>query len=392
MRFRLFKPGRRSRLLALGFGSLAWFGFGAGCSGKPFTTAGTAGANSAGSAGNSAGTSSDSGGEAGDIGTEEGGSGAVSNGGSAGTKQNGGSAGKPATGCDCKAGQYCQDGANRCRECADFSRVEFGTPQKLTTLAQSQGSIERFARPTGNGSALFYVSGALDESKILYTSSPMSSIGTPVTGLTQIESGPLYVPGFAEQNLFFDRVQPGGRKLRMALWSATGGLTKDVLAPEPINTAGSEDYSIAISPNTGHVYWMSTRNGAPELLWQPTNMSAPPAPAVLDLKVKAGTAECPRSGDDATPWVNNAGTVLLFRNPSVNDNCEPNDSGATDMFAASLNDDGTPKAAAIALASLNNTGGSSQETDPTLSNDACTLYFASDRGSGDFDLYKASRN
>jgi len=84
--------------------------------------------------------------------------------------------------------------------------------------------------------------------------------------------------------------------------------------------------------------------------------------------------------------------VLLFRNPSLDESCEPIDAGATDLFAAPLNSDGTPKAAATALASLNNVGGMSKETDPTLSSDACTIYFASDGGTGDFDLYKASRN
>jgi len=178
----------------------------------------------------------------------------------------------------------------------------------------------------------------------------------------------------------------------MAVWTAPALLTNDVLVPEPINSVGSDDYSIAISPNTGHVYWMSTRNGSAELLVQATSMTPPPAPAVLELKVKAGTAECARSGDDATPWVNLAGTLLLFSNPSLNENCEANDSGASDLFAAPLDKDGAPLAAATALASLNHTGGVSRETDPSLSSDACYIYFASDNGMEDFDLYKAQRN
>ncbi|HEY3255268.1 MAG TPA: hypothetical protein VGJ91_15020, partial [Polyangiaceae bacterium] len=116
----------------------------------------------------------------------------------------------------------------------------------------------------------------------------------------------------------------------------------------------------------------------------------PPAP--LDLKIKVGSKECARSGDDATPWVNLAGTLLLFRNPSLNDNCEPNDSGAPDLFAASLSSEGKPKAAAIPLESLNTTGGMSRESDPSLTPDSCFVYFASDNGTGDFDLYKAPRN
>jgi WD40 repeat protein len=391
MRFRLFKLGRRTRLLLGGLGSLGVLALGAGCSGKAFT-AGTASAS--GSGGTAAGAGGESASEAGDSGSAEGGSGGVpiANGGGAGEVSSAGSAGKPPVSCDCVAGEYCQDGTNKCRKCADYSRLEFGAAQRLSTLTQSPQSSERFARPAIPGSALFYVSGAPDSSKILYTASPVSGVGTALTSAGQVESGPLFVNGFADQNLFFDRQQPGGRKLRMALWTAPAVLTKDALLPEPLNAADSDDYSIAISPNTGHVYWMSTRNGQAELLWQATSTSAPPPPAVLDLNVKAGTAECPRSGDDATPWVNLAGTLLLFRNPSLNEDCTPNDSGATDLFAAPLSKDGTPLAAAVALASLNVTGGMSRETDPSLSSDACAVYFASDSGTGDFDLYKATRN
>jgi len=393
MRFRLFKLDRRAPLLALSLGTLGWLGLGAGCSGNAFTSGGTPSASGGGIGGAEAGRPS--GNEAGEGGSIEGGSGGAVVGGGSGDAPSAGSAGKAPAGCDCAAGEYCQDGTNKCRKCADFSRLEFGTPQKLTTLAQSAGSIERFPRPAGANSALFYAAGAADNSKIWYAASPVSGVGTQVTPLLQVESGPLFVTGFigsTTQNLVFDRQQQlGARKLRMANWTAPATLTDEALVPEPINTAGSDDYSIAVSPNTGHLYWMSTRNGEPELLWQPTSMSAPPPPAVLELKVKAGSAECARAGDDATPWVNLTGTLLLFRNPSVNDSCEPNDSGATDLFAAPLNKDGIPLAAATALASLNNTGGMSQETDPSLSSDSCTIYFASDVA-GDFDLYKAPRN
>lgn len=389
MRFRLLKPGRTTWLLALGLGSLAWFGLGA-CSGKPFTIGGASGASGNSSGGTNAGSGGESDSEAGESGSPEGGSGDVPSGGKGGAKANAGGGGKPATGCDCGAAEYCRDG-KYCTKCADFSRLEFGTPQKLSTVSQPSIS-ERFARPAGTGSALFYVSGALDNSKLFYAASPLSSMGTPVTVSVLPESGVLFVGGFSDQNLFFDRRQTDGRKLRMALWSASAVLTKDALVREPINTADSDDYSIAISPNTGHVYWMSTRNGAPELLLEATSVTPLPPPAVLDLKIKAGSAQCARSGEDATPWVNIDGTVLLFRNPSLDDSCEPNDSGATDLFAAPLNSDGTPKAAATALASLNTVGGGSTETDPTLSSDACTIYFATDNGTADYDLYKASRN
>ena len=398
MRVRLFKPGQPARLLALGLGTLGWLALEVACGGQKFTANGSSGAG--GSASGDAGAGGEFSAEAGESGSSEGGSSeggsseggssGAPKGGSAGTPASAGSAGKPSSGCDCNANQYCQDGTNVCKACADFARLEFGPAQKLTTLAQSPQSSERFARSAGSGSQLFYVSGAPDQAKILYAAAPASGSGTPVTG-GLAESGPLYVSGFAEQNLFFDRQKDGERKLRMALWTASTLITKEALVPGQINAPGFDDYSIAISANTGHVYWMSTRNGAAELLWQPTSMSPPPAPAVLELKVKVGTAECPRSGDDATPWVNAAGTLLLFRNPSLNDDCQANDSGATDLFAAPLLK-GIPIAAATPLASLNNTGGMSRETDPSLSPDSCTVYFAADNGTGDFDLYKAPRN
>ena len=398
MRFRLCKLGRRTQQLALGLGSFSVLAWGVACSGKAFTagTPSASGSDSGGAgagagAGAAAAAAGDSASDAGESGNVEAGSGGVSNGGSGGEAPSAGSAGKPAVVCDCVAGEYCQDGTNKCRKCADFARLEFGNAQKLSTLTQNGQSVERFARTAVPGSALFYVSGAFDDSKLMYAASPLSGIGVSVSSAMAIESGPLFVNGFADQNLFFDRQQPGGRKLRMALWTAPALLTKDVLVPEPINAPGFDDYSIAISPNTGHVYWMSTRNGAAELLWQATSMSPAPLPAVLGLKVKAGTVECPRSGEDATPWVNVAGTLLLFRNPSLNEDCKPNDSGATDLFAAPLDKDGLPLAAGTALGSLNYTGGKSSETDPSLSPDACTVYFASDGGSGNFDLYKASR-
>ncbi|MEI9936810.1 MAG: hypothetical protein WDO69_06270 [Pseudomonadota bacterium] len=62
----------------------------------------------------------------------------------------------------------------------------------------------RFARSGGTGSALFYLSGAADKAKIWFTAAPVSGVGTQVSGSGNVESGPLYVEGFQEQNLFFD--------------------------------------------------------------------------------------------------------------------------------------------------------------------------------------------
>ena len=375
----------------MSLGALGSLTLAASCGGQEFTANGTPSEGGGGSGGVGAGGGVASS-EAGESGSVEAGSSGSANGGSSGDDSNSGSGGKAPVVCDCHAGQYCQDGTGACKECAEFGRFQFGPAQKLTTLAQSTQSNERFARPAAGGAALFYVSGAADSAKIWYAAAPASGAGVPVTTPLRVESGPLYLSGAAEHNLFFDRRQAGERKLMMAFWTAPALLTNELPVPGMLNVAGADDYSIAISRDTGHVYWMSTRNGAAELLWQPTSMSSPPAPAVLDLKLKVGSHECARGGEDATPWVNVSGTLLLFRNPSLNDGCEPNDAGATDLFAAPLDQQGLPVVPAIPLASLNNTGGVSTETDPSLSPDSCFLYFASDNGTGNFDLYKAQRN
>ncbi|HEY3254002.1 MAG TPA: hypothetical protein VGJ91_08650, partial [Polyangiaceae bacterium] len=141
MRFRLFKPGYPVQLAALGLGTLSALGLAAGCAGKEFTAHGTpsAGGSTSGGAGSGGELSS----QAGESGSAEGGEAGAPSAGSGGDTPSGGrggsggSAGKPAVGCDCKTGEYCQDGTTNCLKCADFSRLEFGTPQKLSTLAQS---------------------------------------------------------------------------------------------------------------------------------------------------------------------------------------------------------------------------------------------------------------
>jgi len=381
MRFRLSKLFRRAQLPAVvGLGTLHWL---AACAGKEFTANGgssSAGSGISGSAGDTN--------EAGESGSTEGGRGGSANGGRGGVP---GSGGKTNTGCDCLPGTYCQDGTGDCVACSNFARFTFAKPQKLTSLGQSANS-ERFPRVGLTSSSLFYVVGGADNAKIRYAAAPVSSVGIALSGSDRIESGPLFVRGFADRNLFFDRLDAGNRKLMMATWTAPAEVTADALIEEPINAPGFDDYSIAISPDTGRAYWMSTRNGQAELLLQATGVDASPTPEVLDLKVKAGKSECPRSGEDATPWVNVAGTLLLFRNPSVDEGCAENDSGAFDLFAASLDAAGKPKSAAVPLGSLNYTGGMSSETDPSLSPDSCTIYFASNNETGDFDVYKAQRN
>jgi hypothetical protein len=349
--------------------------------------AGTGSASGNGGSGN-AGGGTDTGGGAGDT---------SSAGGSSGdTTSAAGSAGEPPTTCNCGAGSYCQDGTTTCLSCSVFSRLQFAAPEKLAVV--SQNGSQRFPRPASKaGADLFYRSGAADAGQLWYAPAPASAVGHALAAAGLLTSAPLLAPGVLQQNFFFDQLanDDGGavRHIMLGNWSGTA-LSGVTAAPDPLNSTAS-DFSIAVAPAVARAYWMSTRNGKAEaeLLWAEMLAGTPTAPAPLDLKIQAGSATCARSGDDATPWVNAAGTLLLFRNISVDDTCAPNDSGAFDLYAVPLSKEtGLPSVAAVALSSLNVIGGGSNESDPSLSSDSCTIYFASDNGTADSDLYKAQRN
>lgn len=325
----------------------------------------------------------------------ESGSGGESGDASAGTTNTAGSGGQPPTTCDCTAGTYCQDGTLTCLPCADFSILEFAAPEKLATLSQTPSGNERFPRPASAGSDLFYRAGSEGATALWYAPTPVSGIGHRLFAAAgSDDSGPLLAAGLLAQNFFFDRLNPttNVRQIMAGAWT-NAQLTDVVAAPAPFNTARG-DYSIAIAPDVGRAYWMrlSTATSTGDLLWATFGKNATPA-VVLDLEIKVGTGKsCPRSGDDATPWVNAAGTVIFFRSESVNESCVATDSGAFDLFAAALGGDGLPLTPGIPLSTLNNTGGASTETDPSLSQDACTIYYASNNDNGNYDLYRAARN
>ncbi|HWZ91635.1 MAG TPA: hypothetical protein VNW92_22390 [Polyangiaceae bacterium] len=382
----------------------------AGCGGGSFTA--NAGGNGAagdasssggdsGGGGDSSGATGGGGGASGSAvggtsGSSTGGGGASAAGGSKGSAGSAGAGGQPATTCDCAAGSYCQDGTNKCRLCSDFSRLEFAPAEKLATLNQTPNGNARFPRTGSGASDLFYRTGADSAGRIWYAPNPVSGPGSALSTLSATgtaDSGPLLAAGVLQQNFFFDHLDASmQRHIMVANW-ASGALTTPSAAPAPLNGTAS-DFSIAIAPGVARAYWMSTRNAkaTADLLWVDVN-GATTTPAVLDLEVQAGAKSCPRLGDDATPWVNSAGTLLLFRSESIDDNCAPNDSGAFDLYAAPLSKDtGLAAAPAVPLSALNNTGSVSTETDPSFSSDACYIYFASNNGTANFDAYRAARN
>ena len=402
MLLRLLKrvPGPpRARLTA---SLLLTFGVFAACGGEQFSAGpvdshdpGSAGAGAV--AGESVNLAGDSGG-----GNDSNAGGSEDMAGAGGVVASAGSAGKGAGGCancDASKGMYCQDGTSKCRSCKDFSRLEFAVPQLLSAVSHTTTSSERFPRPAASGSSLFYTEDADVRRELWYAAAPTSGFGNPIFKMPSLgqDSGPLLAPNFVtDGDFFFDRADAaatGVRKIMMGSWSGST-LTGVAVAPAPLNVDNSSDYSIAVAPDVGHAYWMSTRRtGSPELFWESINETSMQAPGPLSLTIRIGSNDgCDRLGDDATPWVNLDGTVLLFSAESMADTCEQNDSHAHDLFAVPLSDAGQPLVAAVPLSALNVTGGGSDETDPSLSPDACSIYFASDSGTGNYDLYRAARN
>jgi hypothetical protein len=122
------------------------------------------------------------------------------------------------------------------------------------------------------------------------------------------------------------------------------------------------------------------------------------AAAIVNLRLAAHDApgvSCPATFDDATPWVNAKGTLLVVSAAPVDASCAPIDAQATDLFVAPLDPTtGMPLVPAVALNGVNVSSGASNETDAAFSSDLCTLYFASDGGSArgfDYRLFRARR-
>jgi hypothetical protein len=392
--FKLDNTLARVSLLALAWSVAA-------CSGATFSAGSGGGAGGGGGNTTSGGAGSDSGGSVA-AGAPAGGVSGAPAGGASGGMSTAGAGGKPSTGCDCAAGSYCQDGANKCRLCSDFSRLQFAAPEELATLSQS--ATVRFPRAASAGTDLFYRSGADGATQIWYAATPVSGVGVTLSDAARIDSAPLLAPGVVQQNFFFDRLETTTnlRHIWVATWSGAQ-LSVAATAPAPFNAASASDFSVAVAPAAGpdgapkvaRAYWMSTRAGGTTatLVWSNMVDVAPTTPVALGIKVQAGANTCPLVADDATPWVNTAGTLLLFRSESVDDSCTPNDMGAFDLYAAPLSaDTGLTSAPAVPLSALNNTGGMSTETDPSLSQDSCTVYFASDNGTKSLALYRAARN
>lgn len=301
------------------------------------------------------------------------------------------STGTGSGGCgSCGIGDYCNQSQMKCVKCTDVSTFQFGPANKLTAL-NGNGSNQRFPRrTTAIGHELVFRNGPAGATALQFSADYQLLAGGPMSGTTQpdqIQSGPLDVNvkvGNVTANFFWDSGPvSGNRVLYMGVHSGATVVGATPL-PSPYNGVGSS-YSIAIANGSGRVLWMSKTDVSSQaaLMTTVVNGSAmtPPAP----IKIALGNG-CARQGDDATPWVTQDGQLLLFRALELGGQCQPN-GAANDLYAVSLGKDGTPGTAAPL--SVNHAGW--DDTDPALSADLCTLYFASDEGMGEYDVFAAQR-
>ena len=367
-----------------------WLGLSS-CSGKDFATADVSG----GTGGSSAGANDTAGKSAGGSSTgATGGSDSAGEAPTAGTVAiggGGGAGGAVSTTCVCPSGHYCRDGTPDCFDCAEFNRLHFATPERMSTLSDN-GQGSHFPRVGSTATDLFY---HFDGTGLRYTTDASTSAGSTVLATIASDSGPLLlgndITGIAPMtlmgfNFLFDRTEATLRSLQVGRWK--NGLQTFEKAPGPWN-GDKSDYSVAVAlkptaDGTARAFWMTTRNVPKgELVTALLAPAATVAPVALTL----GQKTCPASDPDVTPWVTADGQTLLASHTREDANCTPNGQ-LKDIYTAVLQPaTGLPADPAVPMNDVNSP---MNDTEPSFSTDMCDLYFASDRD-GKYAVYRAHR-
>jgi hypothetical protein len=362
-----------------------------GCGGEKFTAPeGDASGGTTSSGGTSAGAAPSGGSSTGVAGGVDAGGDSGSAGASDAAGAGGAGGSTPAT-CQCDDGEYCRDGSADCFPCAKLNRLQFTTPQRISTLADVDGA--RFPREGLAKANLLYLATGTG---IRYTSDASTSAGSLIDTTSKDDSGPLLLAkpllssdAMISVNFAFDRVREGRRSIWLGTWK--DGLLTSEPAPSPFN-ADKDDYSIAIAGEPGstgaRLFWMTTRGAA--MGSAPASLvtaltAADAVVATVDLKI--GQQACSPSDQDLTPWVTRDGTTLLTSHTRLDASCKSSGQGK-DLYTALLQPTtGQPTAAALPMNDVNSP---MNDVDPSFSADLCDLYFASDRD-GKYALYRAHR-
>ena len=360
-----------------------------GCSGKEFATGDASGGTNGSSGGSETAGKSAGGSATGATGGSD--SAGEATGGRVAAGGGGGAGGAVSTGCDCPAGHYCRDGTPDCFDCAEFNRLHFTTPERMSTLSDN-GQGSHFPRVGSTTTDLLY---HFDGTGLRYTTDASTSAGSGVMATVASDSGPLLLGGevsgvatmtLMSFNFLFDRTQNGLRSIQIGQWK--NGLQKFEKAPFPFNGANN-DYSVAVAlkPTADGIargFWMTTRNvPKAELVTALAIAKAPVTPVLL----KIGQPTCAATDADLTPWVTADGKTLLTSHTRFDANCTPSGQ-LKDIYTAVLPPaTGVPTVPAVPMNDVNSP---MNDTEPSFSADMCDLYFASDRD-GKYALYRAHR-
>jgi hypothetical protein len=337
----------------------------AGCGGEEFK----------GGAGGSGGSAAGAGGSGGDGGANGGTAGTSGSGGSGGTSGSGGTGGAS---CDCQDGEYCR--AGKCTSCGDFGRFSFAKPELLAAIP----SMARYPRVGDGPNVLFYSLDGLWRTPDL--TADAGALVSPANSPRQI--APLYIEnsGALEYNLLFTQFDPGSPpQLYSATWDGAAIVNPAALM-NPVN-AGAGDYSPAFSGS--RLWWVSERSGDPGLFTF-ANGDSSVSGVQPDVRNSLGSP-CRAESADFAPWVTPDGDHILFSALPAGDDCVPLEGAGSDLFVGLLDPNGGDLVQAASPLNVN-VDGDSAETDPSLSGDLCTLYFASNREGAGYRIYRAERN
>ena len=349
-----------------------------GC-GEPFAYVGGGGQSSTASGSSS---TSSSGGSGGEISSSSGSS--TSSGGTGGAPEC-----APGSIGACGSGKYCSSETSTCEPCGELTRFRFGTPTLVPMSPSTAGTNALFPRVSPDDGALLFTyadkSGPIPRPRIVsapFVPATQSwgawSLSPAPINSPEEDSGALYLNAggmlkglvggkvdTAKAVVLFDssRAQAGTR----ALYVANPG------APEasPLALAGGKrDSEIAAAPDASppRFYWMSGDSALTQRLVTATGASTP---ASVKMVFENGCSSDVVQG----PWISRDGKLLLFgAAPPSGATCTPS-SVLKRLYVARMNDQGV-QVATDAARPIFPDDGTSFDSTPSLSPDACFLLFA----------------
>jgi hypothetical protein len=386
----------------------------AGAAGGSAGSSGSAGAGGSSGAGGSAGAGGSSGaggsagaGGSGGAGGSAGAGGSSGAGGSAGAGGSGGAGGGDGgVTCptNCPDGSYCDPTLGQCVSCTDTTRLVFGNPVKLG-VSNGPGANQAFPRVQNDGQIwrmdYRYTEGNTNDQLATGGGYPFGS-GTALSGAgintSGVESGPLPlppatpVPGVVGASTGYFLLFDSDRSGRREIYAAAGiGAATATAIPGAINQ-GSDDYHVAYAyKGASRFWWTSTRDFGGSTKTGLVSMDANgstvvPVPIVLPLGCHTKTA-------DLAPWVTPDGNLLFFHSQEWDPatGCQQTiNGGQVRLYVVAVDPTtGLPLGTASEVTQIMNTSWRYQT--PSLSPDMCALFFATDGGKNELDIYRATR-